>query len=74
MTAYGMATDLPPSIARVWPVMKEAAGEARNTMVAATSCAVPGRPSGCSSYGRQIHSGLHCQYCSMCGPTLAWAR
>ena len=49
MTAYGMATDLPPSIARVCPVMKEAAGEARNTMVAATSCAVPGRPSGCSS-------------------------
>jgi len=40
----GHITLLPPSIARVCPVMKEAPGLAKKATVSATSCTVPGRP------------------------------
>ena len=36
-----------PSIARVWPVMKEAESEAKKAMVLATSSTVPTRPMAC---------------------------
>ena len=38
---------LPPSMARVWPVMKEAALEARKAIVEATSSTVPTLPMAC---------------------------
>ena len=40
----------PPSTGTVAPVMKEAASDARNAMVDATSSGCPGRPSGCVSF------------------------
>src|ERR1700675_664732 len=38
--------ELPPSMTTSWPVMYEAASEARNAIAAATSSARPGRPTG----------------------------
>ena len=45
--AWGARRVLPPSMAKICPVMKDALFEAKNTMTPETSSGVPTRPIGC---------------------------
>jgi hypothetical protein len=44
----------PPSTGRVWPVMKEAAGEHSHTTALTTSSGSPTRPNGCIAVTRAV--------------------
>jgi len=47
---------IPPSTGRVWPVTKDAPGDASHSTALATSSAVPIRPSGCIAVTRAVNA------------------
>ena len=56
--ASGSTSRRPPSTARTWPVMKLAAGEARNSAASAHSCGSPARPNAVTSASASGRSSI----------------